>query len=163
MTIDRKPVAIGMDVVSPSGASIGRIKEVRVHDFLIDIPMRRDVYTPYSAVREVGDRSIVLSVEPDAIGEQGWELAPLLGGALEPDTTVDRADAVAGTGDSAHRGTWAIAAEANSLEPLDTRAGRLATSGADDGESPPGGASPSTELPRSEPASEEDRLRDMSG
>jgi hypothetical protein len=163
MTLDKTRVAVGMDVVSPTGASIGRVKEVRVHDFLIDIPMHRDIYAPFSAVREAGGRSIVLSLEPDAIGDQGWEFAPLLGGALGPESTVDRSDVVAGTGDPAQRGTWSAASDAYSLEPLDTRAGRLATSGADDGELPAGGARPSTESSSTARSTDEERLRDMSG
>jgi hypothetical protein len=163
VSFDVTRLVVGMEVISPAGESIGRVKEVRVNDFLVDMPLRRDVYVPFSAVREVGGQTVILDLTRDAIGEQGWEKGPLLGGPLESDSTAERSDIVVGTGDPAERGTWSASSDAYDLGPLDTRAGRQATSGADDGEVPPAGDVTPNARSRSTKVSEDDRLRDMSG
>jgi len=146
-----------MTVVGPVGEEIGRVKEVRTVDFLLDLTMRRDLYVPFSAVSDVGGGTVVLSVRGEEIGDQGWEPAPLFGMASvssdESDTlATDREDRVVGTGDPAERGTWSASSDSYSLDALDTTEGRQAIEGTDDGE-----------RTRSGDTSEFDKLRDMAG
>lgn len=136
MSIDYTRIVDGMEVVGPAGETIGSVKGVRVHDFLLDRTMQRDLYVPFSAVREVGGRTIVLGVTRDEVGSQEWEMAPLFGGPTESDSTAPPEDKVVGTGDPEERGTWSASSDSYDLGPLDTRAGQLATAGIDDGESP---------------------------
>jgi len=167
---------MGMDVVSPAGESIGTVKEVRTHDFLLDRSMRRDVYVPFSAIREVGGRTVVLSVAGSDVDDQGWGAAPLFGGPTESDSTAPPEDKVVGTGDPAERGTWSASSDSYDLGPLDTEAGRQAIEGADDGEPPHGTELPRTRINTLEPSdssgtgtgsgtntSDTQRLRDMFG
>jgi hypothetical protein len=156
MAVDTGLLTEGMTVVGPVGEEIGRVKQVRKVDFLMDLTMRRDVFVPFSAISEIGG-SVVLNVAGDAIGDQDWEPAPLLGmpaaSSDEADTlATNREDRVVGTGDPAERGSWSPSADAYDLEPLDTTEGRQAIEGTDDGQ-----------RPRAGDTSEFDRLRDMAG
>jgi len=156
MSADIGRLAEGMTVVGPVGEEIGRIKEVRKIDFLLDMKMRRDLYVPFSALSEVGG-TVVLNVRAEEIGDQGWEPAPLMGmpgeSSDESDTlATDREDRVVGTGDPAERGTWSPSSDSYDLEALDTTEGRQAIEGTDDGQ-----------RPRTGDTSEFDRLRDMAG
>jgi hypothetical protein len=169
--VDLKRLTIGMEVVSPAGEEIGTVKEVRVHDFLLDRPMRRDVYVPFSAIRELGGRTVVLNVAAGDVSDQGWEEAPLFGGPAESDSTAPPEDQVVGTGDPAARGTWSASSDSYDLEPLDTEVGRQAISGTDDGEPPHGEELPRTRVntretpstPSSSTSGNTDRLRDLFG
>jgi hypothetical protein len=170
MQIDYTQITAGMTVVSPAGETIGRVKEVRTHDFVLDMTMRRDMYVPFSAIQELGGSTVVLSVARDEIGNQGWELTPLFGSAEHPDnsdSTAPREELVVGIGDPAERGTWSASSDSYDLEPLDTREGQLATTGTDDGELPRSSelppASGNTGGTAAPPVSEADRLRDMYG
>jgi hypothetical protein len=77
---------------------------------------------------------VVLGVENDQVDAQHWEPTPLLGMPEESDTTAPKEDVVTGTGDAGERGAWSPAADAYTIEPLDTADARLATEGIDDGE-----------------------------
>lgn len=152
MSTDVGRLTEGMTVVGQAGEQIGRVKEVRTADFLVDMSMRRDLFVPFSAISEIAG-SVVLNVRGDEIGDQGWEPAPLLGMPAESDTlATDREDRVVGTGDPAERGTWSASSDSYDLEALDTTEGRQATAGTDDGQ-----------RPRTGDISEFDRLRDMAG
>ena len=49
-------IEVGMDVIGVDGRSLGRVKEVRVDDFLLDLgPMDHDLYVPYRSVLPVPD------------------------------------------------------------------------------------------------------------
>ena len=156
MSADIGLLTEGMTVVGPVGEEIGRVKQVRKIDFLLDMTMRRDLYVPFSAIREVGGM-VVLSVRGEEIGDQGWEPASLLGmpgeSSDDSDTlATDREDRVVGTGDPAERGTWSASSDSYDLEALDTTEGRQAVEGTDDGQ-----------RPRAGDTSEFDRLRDTAG
>ena len=156
MSADIGRLTEGMTVVGPAGEEIGRVKEVRKVDFLLDLTMRRDLFVPFSAISSVAG-SVVLGVAADEIGDQGWEPAPLLGmpgdSSGESDTlATDREDRVVGTGDPAERGTWSASSDSYDLDALDTTEGRQAIEGTDDGQ-----------RPRAGDTSEFDRLRDMAG
>ncbi len=156
MSADIGRLTEGMTVVGPAGEAIGRVKEIRKIDFLLDLTMRRDLFVPFSAISEVGG-TVVLRVRGEEIGDQGWEPAPLLGmpddSSDNSDTlATDREDRVVGTGDPAERGTWSASSDSYDLDALDTTEGRQAIEGTDDGE-----------RPRSGDTLEFDRLRDTAG
>jgi hypothetical protein len=156
MSADVGRLTEGMTVVGQAGELIGRVKEVRKADFLVDMSMRRDVYVPFSAISEVA-ASVVLNVRGDEIGDQGWEPAPLLGMPSETSGEADtlatnREDRVVGTGDPAERGTWSASSDSYDLDALDTAEGRQATAGTDDGQ-----------RPRTGDTAEFERLRDTAG
>ena len=126
MTADYGRLTEGMTVIGPAGEEIGRVKEVRASDFLMDMTMRRDLYVPFSAIGEVAG-AVVLNVPGEEIGNQGWEPAPLFGmpderAANDAAPAPDREDRVVGTGDPAERGTWSASSNSYSLDALDTRA-----------------------------------------
>ncbi|MEX2314185.1 MAG: hypothetical protein WD628_00610 [Thermomicrobiales bacterium] len=157
MSVDTAQLREGMMVVGPVGEEIGRVKEIRTVDFLLDLTMRRDLYVPFSVVSDVGGGTVVLAVRGEEIGDHGWEPAPLFGTPVassdESDTlATDREDRVVGTGDPAERGTWSASSDSYDLDALDTTEGRQAIEGTDDGE-----------RPRSGDTSEFDKLRDMAG
>src|ERR1700730_3803448 len=45
----------GMDVVSIDGERVGRVKQARETDFLIDRPLARDLWVPFASVLEAGE------------------------------------------------------------------------------------------------------------
>lgn len=77
-------VRAGMRVVGSDRDEVGTVKEVRASDFLVDRRMRRDVYVPLAAVRDVTGDSIMLTVPAGAVDDQGWSNPPLLGGEQPP-------------------------------------------------------------------------------
>ena len=78
-------VEVGMQVVSIDGQRIGRVKEVRPGDFLVDRPLARDVYVPYRFIVATPDQweqyrggppqptEIVLNVTAAHIDQQHWQ------------------------------------------------------------------------------------------
>jgi hypothetical protein len=156
MSIDTGRLTEGMTVVGPRGEEIGRVKDVRAADFLMDMSMRRDLFVPFSAISEIGG-SVTLNVRAEDIGDQDWEPSPLLGVPAassneSPSETPPHEDRVVGTGDPAERGTWSASSDSYDLDAIDTTEGRNAIEGADDGQRPLPGDT--TEL---------DKLRDMAG
>ncbi len=67
----------GMEVLGNQGKYIGLIKEIRDHDFLVNRPMRRDVYVPFDACQQVNGK-MVLKFSADDIDNQGWPKPKLL-------------------------------------------------------------------------------------
>jgi hypothetical protein len=77
----------GMGVVSIDGEHIGTVKEVREAEFLIDRPMARDLWAPFTAVVEAGEQGgtfrrgptqpsqVVLSASAAHVDKQGWRQA----------------------------------------------------------------------------------------
>jgi uncharacterized protein (TIGR02271 family) len=74
----RRDVAVGAEVVGADGAPVGRVKEVRAADFLVDRRGQRDVYVPFAAVAEAAANRLRLTVPADAVDDQGWPQPPLL-------------------------------------------------------------------------------------
>ena len=76
-------IDIGMDVLGVDGQAVGRVKEVRANDFLLDRPMAHDLYVPYQFVLSVPDRGekparpteVVLTVSAAHLDGQNWERA----------------------------------------------------------------------------------------
>ncbi len=69
----------GMCVEGLHGNKIGEIKEIREGDFLVNRPVARDVYVPFSAVRQVAHDRVTLNVPADAVDNMDWRHAPLIG------------------------------------------------------------------------------------
>jgi hypothetical protein len=80
-------VRVDMDVVSIDGEHIGKVKEVRQTDFLLDRPLARDLWVPFDSVVEAGEHGgafrrgptqlseVVLSVSAAHVDSQGWKHA----------------------------------------------------------------------------------------
>lgn len=73
-------VRTGMEVCDVEGNRLGDVKDMRGSDFLLDRPMRRDLFVPFTAVREVSGNRVVLRFRDHEIGDQNWESPALLGG-----------------------------------------------------------------------------------
>jgi hypothetical protein len=81
-----RQVHVGMEVTSIDGERIGRVKDVREQEFLIDRPMARDLWVPFEAVLATEDYTsnyrgpvqptqVVLSVSAAHVDRQGWRHA----------------------------------------------------------------------------------------
>jgi hypothetical protein len=77
-------VRAGMRVVGADRDEVGTVKEARASDFLVDRRMRRDVYVPLTAVRDITGDSIMLMVPAGQVDDQGWPNPPLFGGEEPP-------------------------------------------------------------------------------
>jgi len=74
----------GLEVMSIDGERIGKVKEVGATEFLVDRPLKRDLWVPFSSVVEAGEHGgafrrgprqstqVVLFVSADDIDDQGW-------------------------------------------------------------------------------------------
>ena len=82
----RGQVDIGMQVTSMDGESIGKVKEVGEGEFLVDRPLARDLWVPFSAVLATQDytrnyrgpvqpTAVVLEVSAAHVDRQGWRHA----------------------------------------------------------------------------------------
>lgn len=83
----REQIHPGMDVVSIDGERIGRVKEVRDAEFLVDRPLAHDLWVPFASVVEAGERggtfrrgptqasAVVLAVSHNHVDNQGWKQA----------------------------------------------------------------------------------------
>jgi hypothetical protein len=82
----REQLQVGMPVSSLDGQSIGRVKELAQNEFLLDRPMARDLWVPYSAVLATEDytsntrgpvqpTTVVLEVSGAHVDRQGWRHA----------------------------------------------------------------------------------------
>jgi len=69
----RGQVQVGLDVIGSDNAIVGRVKEVRANDFLVDRTMQRDIYVPFTAVQDVNQSGVMLTVASDEVNNQDWE------------------------------------------------------------------------------------------
>jgi hypothetical protein len=83
MTSQRFQMNEGMDVVGSDGGHIGKVKEVRADDLLIDRRMQLDVYVPFSAIRDVVDDRVVLTVAELELDYIASVSSPITGGPGE--------------------------------------------------------------------------------
>jgi len=67
----------GMQVVGSDMGKIGNVKDVRENDFLVDIPMQRDVYVPFNAIQNVNGDQVVLTIPVSQIKDMNWSNPPL--------------------------------------------------------------------------------------
>ncbi len=68
-----------MEVCGIDAKRVGFVKEVREEDFLVDRAVHRDVYVPLSAVKEVADDVVVLTIPGDHVADMEWAKPSLLG------------------------------------------------------------------------------------
>ncbi len=80
-------VHVGMDVMSLDGHPVGKVKEVCAEEFLLDRPLARDLWVPYSCVLAAEDyggsfrrgpveqTEVVLTVAAAQVEEHGWRHA----------------------------------------------------------------------------------------
>ncbi len=74
----RSRIQPDMDVVDRQGDPVGQVKEVRQSDFLVDRPLARDVYVPFSACQSF-EKEVRLNIRSDEVDQQDWELSDLFG------------------------------------------------------------------------------------
>ncbi|HYX49629.1 MAG TPA: DUF892 family protein [Ktedonobacteraceae bacterium] len=67
----------GMQVVGSDMSNIGRVRDIRENDFLVDIPTHRDLYVPFSAIQNTDNERVVLNIPGNQIDDMGWSKAPL--------------------------------------------------------------------------------------
>lgn len=79
----RSQIRPGMIVVTSDHEELGHVKEIRGMDFLLDRPMKRDVYVPLDQVRDVRNDRAVLQVNKDQIDAMRWESPPILAGGSD--------------------------------------------------------------------------------
>jgi hypothetical protein len=77
----------GIEVVGIDGERIGKVKEVRGAEFLVDRPLAHDVWVPFTSVVEAGEHGgafrrgprqadeVVLIVMASDVDAQGWRRA----------------------------------------------------------------------------------------
>jgi len=68
----------GMRVVGSDTRQVGHVRDVRENDFLVDIPMHRDLYVPFSAIQNVDADRVVLNIPVDQIDDMNWPKPPLV-------------------------------------------------------------------------------------
>lgn len=69
-----------MDVYTSDAVLVGKIKQVREHDMLIDRKHGRDVFIPFTFVDRVFDteRRVHLTLTDEAYGDYDWEHPALI-------------------------------------------------------------------------------------
>ncbi len=77
--VGREQLSTGMEVVDADGGQIGYVKELHGRDMLLDRPRMRDIYVPYSAIRDIARDRVVLAVTAREVDAQGWRYPELLG------------------------------------------------------------------------------------
>ena len=72
MSTEHFQVSVGMEVLGAEKERVGQVKEVRAADFLVERPLRRDVYVPFAAIREVTGNQVLLTVTADHVDAIKW-------------------------------------------------------------------------------------------
>lgn len=67
-----------MRVVGSDMSNIGHVKQVRDNDFLVDIPVQRDLYVPFDAIQDVDNDQVVLNIPGFKIGDMNWAKPSLI-------------------------------------------------------------------------------------
>jgi len=71
-------VSHGMEVVGADGAHVGRLKEMRLDDILVDRPLKRDVSVPHAAIQGVRGEALILTIPAAQVDQMDWPQPPLL-------------------------------------------------------------------------------------
>jgi hypothetical protein len=82
----REQMQVGMEVTSLDGQSLGTVKKLAQGEFLLNRPMARDLWVPYTAVLATEDytanmrgpvqpTTVVLEISSAHIDRQGWRHA----------------------------------------------------------------------------------------
>lgn len=77
--LGRWQLEMRMEVAGSDAVALGRVKEVRDGDFLLDRSMQRDIYVPFAAVQEVTGGRVVLTIPARQVATMGWPHPPLRG------------------------------------------------------------------------------------
>jgi hypothetical protein len=70
-----------MQVIGVDGEQIGKVKQIRDNDFLLDRPMARDLFVPYQFILSVPDQwekgpnEVVLTISSAHVDSQNWQHA----------------------------------------------------------------------------------------
>ena len=84
---DAEQIKPGIKVVGVDGEEVGHVKEVREGEFLVDRPLARDLWVPFTSVVEAGEHGgsfrrgprqadeVVLIVMASDVDSQGWRHA----------------------------------------------------------------------------------------
>ena len=87
-TATGRAFAPDMTVVGSDGDEVGIVKEVREDTILVDRPMARDVYIPFSAVRITDGSTARLTINSGDVDNQGWQNPPMTGTDTDYDESV---------------------------------------------------------------------------
>jgi hypothetical protein len=68
----------GMAVLGADGVRVGRLKQIRLADVLVDRALRRDVYVPFEAIADVTSEGIVLTIPADQVDTIHWSRPSLI-------------------------------------------------------------------------------------
>jgi hypothetical protein len=79
MMTSRPEMQVGMAVMGSDSKPVGKVKEVRDSDFLLDRKLARDLYVPFDAVSSVDAGQVVLSLKAEDVLYQRWLSPPLFG------------------------------------------------------------------------------------
>ena len=82
----RDQLEVGMEVKTLDGHSVGKIKEIGATEFLVNRPLARDLWVPFSAILATEDYTgnfrgpvqltdVVLEVSSAHVDRQGWRHA----------------------------------------------------------------------------------------
>lgn len=66
------PVQIGDTVIGSDAALVGRIKEVRAEDVLVDRSLQRDVYVPLAAIVDITAGQVTLTITAERVNDMDW-------------------------------------------------------------------------------------------
>jgi hypothetical protein len=70
--------AEGLPVLGADEVHVGRLKQVRQADLLVDRALRRDVYVPFEAIADVRGEGIVLTIPADQVDSMNWSHPSLI-------------------------------------------------------------------------------------
>ncbi|MBX5493292.1 MAG: BON domain-containing protein [Chloroflexi bacterium] len=79
--VERGRLHPDMEIVGSDAELVGRVKEVRGNDVLVDRPGKRDLLMPLSAIRDIRGEQVLLSIPAGRVDQMGWEPAPLVANA----------------------------------------------------------------------------------
>lgn len=75
MTVTAAELKIGMTVVGSDGFDVGKVKEVRERDVLIDMKFHKDTYAPLEAIEQVQADRAVLTMPAAQAYRENWPTA----------------------------------------------------------------------------------------
>ena len=82
----QREIRPGMSVIGADGSEVGRVKQVRSNDFLVDRPMARDAAIPYSLVDNLKDRTVMLLIRSDQVGSSKLDMKGYLESPYDENT-----------------------------------------------------------------------------
>ena len=65
-------VAVGDAVFGADAEIVGRVKQVRELDVLVDRRLQRDIYVPLESIAEVTGGQVTLTVPAGEVDDMGW-------------------------------------------------------------------------------------------